>query len=88
MRISGRRVMPESSVPWRTSATTLSRSSSVERPGWRISTISWSFISLRDHWMVPMPMNSSARPRVRPSDIVEAPTPASVSWLELMSKAK
>ena len=32
------------------------RSSSEEAAGWRISTISWSAISLRAHWMMPTPM--------------------------------
>ena len=48
-------------------ASVASRSSSEEAAGWRISTISWSPISLRAHWMMPMPMNSRARPRVTPS---------------------
>ena len=35
-------------------------------PGCRNSTISWSPISLRAHWMVPTPMHSRARPEGRP----------------------
>ena len=54
--------MPDSSRPvWRI-ATVSVRSSSEEEPGWRNSTISWSLISLRAHWIMPTPMHSSARP--------------------------
>ena len=56
-----------------------SRSSSAGAAGWRISTSSWSPISLRAQWMMPMPMKSSAPPRGRPSASVEAPRPPNVS---------
>ena len=48
-------------------------SSSLEPAEWRYSTISWSPISLRAHWMAPTPMHSSARPKVTPSAMFEAP---------------
>ena len=88
LRTSGRRAMPDSSAPWDSWATVASRSSSEERAGWRISTISWSDISLRAHWMMPMPMRSSAPPRAEPSATVEAPSPNTVSWLSPVSSAK
>ena len=44
-------------------------------PGWRYSTISWSLISLRAHWIMPTPMHSSARPRQTPRATLEAPRP-------------
>ena len=75
LRINGRRPMPDSSRPvWRI-ATVSVRSSSEEEPGWRNSTISWSLISLRAHWIMPTPMHSSASPRQRPSATLEAPKP-------------
>ena len=52
-----------------------SRSSSEERIACRSSAISSSFMSLRDHWMAPMPMHSRARPSVTPSATLEAPKP-------------
>jgi hypothetical protein len=80
--------MPVSSKPvWR-AATASSRSSSLDRTGWRISTISVSFISLRDHWIAPMPMNSNASPSVRPRVTLEAPYPRIVSGLSPTSKTK
>ena len=71
--------MPDSSVPRVMASTISARSSSEERIAWRISTISWSPISLRAHWMAPMPMHSSARPSVEPSARLDAPRPAKVS---------
>jgi hypothetical protein len=65
--------MPESLTPWEKAATASSRSASLDAAGWRISTISTSLISLRAHWMAPMPISSSAIPRVAPSATLEAP---------------
>ena len=67
--------MPDSSVPRASAARVSSLSSSEEAAGWRYSTISVSAISLRAHWIVPMPMHSSARPRHRPRVTLEAPRP-------------
>ena len=50
--------------------------------------ISWSPISLRAHWMMPMPMKSIAPPRLRPRATVEAPRPMKVSKLSPISRAK
>ena len=80
--------MPDSSAPAVRSAITVARSSSEETAGCRISTISWSPISLRAHWITPTPMNSRASPRVPPSARVDAPRPAAVSWLSPMSMVK
>ena len=65
--------MPESLTPWWNEAIASSRSSSLDAAGWRISTISTSLISLRAHWIAPMPMQSRASPRVTPSATLEAP---------------
>ena len=65
-----------------------SRSSSEDRAGWRISTISWSPISLRAHWMMPMPMSSSAKPSAVPRATLEAPRPRTVSWLSPPSSTR
>ena len=75
LRTSGRRAMPDSSAPRSSTRSVSSRSSSEERAGCRISTISWSPISLRAHWISPMPMSSSARPSEAPRATLEAPRP-------------
>ena len=80
--------MPDSSTPVATIARVSSRSASLDAIGWRISTISWSDISLRAHWMMPMPMNSRAPLRVRPSASVEAPRPAKVVVTSPISRVK
>ena len=49
------------------------------------SMISWSPMSLRAHWMIPMPMKSSAKPSAVPKATVEAPRPRTVSWLSPFS---
>ena len=88
LRTSGRRPMPASSRPSLSAWIVASRSSCGEAAGWRISTISWSAISLRARWMMPMPMSSSDRPRVTPSATVEAPMPANVSQLSPTESVK
>ena len=93
LRISGRRVMPDSSAPRLSTRSVSARSSSEERAGCRISTISWSPISLRAHWISPMPINSSAKPSDAPRATLEAPSPKTVSTFSpsappLTSKAK
>ncbi len=80
--------MPDSSLPWESTARVSSRSSSLEDPGWRYSTISVSAISLRAHWIVPRPMHSRARPRVRPRATLEAPNPRMTLGFSPTSKTK
>ena len=75
-------------MPWSSAASVATRSSSLEEAGWRCSTISTSLISLRAHWIAPMPISSRASPRERPRKALEAPTPRNVSVLSPMSKAK
>ena len=72
LRISGRRPMPDSSSPRPRIALVASWSSGEEAAGCRISTISWSPMSLRAHWMMPMPMNRNAPPRQAPRATLEA----------------
>ena len=81
LRISGRRAMPDSSVPVVSAFRVSSRSSSLEATGCRYSMISWSPISLRAHWIVPTPMHSSASPRQMPRATLEAPSPRNTSGL-------
>ena len=88
LRISGRRPMPDSVTPVLNASRASSRSSSEDTEGWRISMISWSPISLRAHWMAPMPMNSRARPRKPPIATLEAPMPPIVSGLSPTSNTK
>jgi hypothetical protein len=80
--------MPASSRPSLSALTVATRSSGGEAAGWRISTISWSAMSLRARWMMPVPMSSRLMPSVTPSETVEAPIPAKVSQLSPTSKAK
>ena len=88
LRTSGRRPMPASASPSLRAWTVASRSSCGDAAGWRISTISWSAISLRARWMMPVPISSRLTPRVRPRVIVDAPRPAKVSQLSPTSKEK
>ena len=80
--------MPDSSRPSLSASTVAARSSSEEAAGCRASTSSWSAMSLRAHWMMPMPMNSSAPARDRPMVRLEAPQFPIVSGLSPMSKTK
>ena len=54
----------------------------------RSSVISWSDMSLRAHWMMPIPMNRNAPLMNRPSATVEAPRPRTVSPPSPMLSAK
>ncbi len=55
LRTRGRRPMPDSSRPALSASIVAARSSGGEEPGWRISTISTSLMSLRARWMIADP---------------------------------
>ena len=61
LRISTRRLKPDSSSAWRKISAARSVVPSLPRTGWRRSTPSFSCMSALPQWTAPMPMARSAR---------------------------